>query len=72
MVQNVVAFLELSKVRYTGCNHRGLTLVLDKALTKKILAYHRIPVPQFQVFSAAKENSAKNEAQVSAAGQIVD
>src|SRR3954468_13600492 len=32
MVQNVVAFLEISKVRYTGCNHRGLMLALDKAL----------------------------------------
>ena len=32
---------------YTGCNPRGLTLSRDKALAKKLLAYHRIPVPDF-------------------------
>jgi D-alanine-D-alanine ligase len=48
--QNVVAYLELLKVPYTGCNSRGLLLGRDKALTKKILAYHRIPVPEFVVF----------------------
>jgi D-alanine-D-alanine ligase len=35
---------------YTGCNPRGLTIAHDKALTKKILAYHRIHVPGFAVF----------------------
>jgi len=49
--QHVVSYLELSKQRYTGCNPRGLTLTHDKALTKKILAYHRIRVPHFAVFS---------------------
>jgi D-alanine-D-alanine ligase len=34
---------------YTGCNPRGLTLARDKALSKKLLAYHRIPVPEFTV-----------------------
>ena len=50
--QNVVAYLELLKVPYTGCNSRGLMLARDKALTKKLLAYHRIPVPDFAVFAA--------------------
>jgi D-alanine-D-alanine ligase len=45
--QHVVSYLELGKQKYTGCNPRGLTLTHDKALTKKILAYHRIPVPRF-------------------------
>ena len=45
--QNVVSYLELLKVPYTGCNPRGLTLSRDKALAKKLLAYHRIPVPDF-------------------------
>jgi D-alanine-D-alanine ligase len=49
--QHVVSYLELKKQKYTGCNPRGLTLSHDKALTKKILAYHRIPVPRFAVFS---------------------
>ena len=35
---------------YTGCNPRGLMLARDKALSKKLLAYHRIPVPEFAVF----------------------
>ena len=48
--QHVVSYLELLKQPYTGCNPRGLTLAHDKALTKKILSFHRIPVPGFAVF----------------------
>ena len=48
--QNVVSYLELLRVPYTGCNPRGLILGRDKAITKKILAYHRIKVPKFSVF----------------------
>lgn len=48
--QHVVSYLELLHLPYTGCNPRGLTLARDKALTKKIMAYHRIRVPAFAVF----------------------
>ena len=48
--QHVVAFLELSRQRYTGCNPRGLLLSRDKPLSKQLLSYHRIPTPQFTVF----------------------
>jgi D-alanine-D-alanine ligase len=48
--QHVVSYLELMKRRYTGCNPRGLMLAHDKALSKQVLAYHRIPVPEFAVF----------------------
>jgi D-alanine-D-alanine ligase len=48
--QHVVSYLELVRQPYTGCNPRGLTLSHDKALTKKILSYHRIAVPGFAVF----------------------
>jgi D-alanine-D-alanine ligase len=48
--QHVVSYLELIKQPYTGCNPRGLTIAHDKALTKKILSYHRIAVPGFAVF----------------------
>jgi len=48
--QNVVSYLELLRLPYTGCNPRGLILSRDKALSKKLLAYHRIPVPDFVVF----------------------
>jgi D-alanine-D-alanine ligase len=47
--QNVVSYLELLRLPYTGCNPRGLTLARDKSLSKKLLAYHRIPVPEFTV-----------------------
>lgn len=47
---NVVAYLELLRIPYTGCNPRGLVLSRDKALTKKICTYHRIQVPKFAVF----------------------
>ena len=47
--QNVVSYLELLRMPYTGCNPRGLILARDKALSKKLLAYHRIPVPEFSV-----------------------
>ncbi|MEZ6127135.1 MAG: ATP-grasp domain-containing protein [Planctomycetaceae bacterium] len=46
----IVSYLELMKQRYTGCNPRGLMLSHDKALSKKILNYHRIPTPHFHVF----------------------
>lgn len=48
--QNVVSHLELLKLAYTGCNPRGLLLARDKSLSKKLLAYHRIMVPEFEVF----------------------
>jgi D-alanine-D-alanine ligase len=48
--QNVVSYLELQRVPYTGCNARGLLLARDKAISKKLLVYHRIPVPEFFVF----------------------
>ena len=47
--QNVVSYLELLRLPYTGCNPRGLILARDKALSKKLLAYHRIGVPEFTV-----------------------
>ena len=48
--QNVVSYLELMRVPFTGCNPRGLILARDKALSKKIMAWHRIPTPDFAVF----------------------
>ncbi len=53
--QHVVSYLVLRKLPYTGCNPRGLTLTSDKALTKKILNYHGIHVPRFQVFPVGRK-----------------
>jgi D-alanine-D-alanine ligase len=47
--QHVVAFLELLRQPYTGCNPRGLLLSRDKLLCKQLLAFHRIPTPRFAV-----------------------
>jgi D-alanine-D-alanine ligase len=52
--QNVVSHLELLKLPYTGCNSRGLLLARDKSLSKKLLAYHRIRVPEFEVYRAGR------------------
>jgi D-alanine-D-alanine ligase len=52
--QNVVSHLELLKLSYTGCNPRGLLLARDKSLSKKLLAYHRIHVPEFDVVRAGR------------------
>ena len=47
--QHVVAYLELLRQPYTGCNPRGLLLSRDKPLSKQLLAFHRIPTPRFAV-----------------------
>src|SRR5690606_39208557 len=52
--QNVVSYLELLRIPYTGCNPRGLMLARDKAVTKKILTYHRIRTPKFIVLPRNK------------------
>jgi len=53
--QHVVGYLELLRMPYTGCNPRGLMLARDKALSKKVLAYHRVPVPDFAVFPLGRK-----------------
>ncbi len=50
----VVAFLELMRQPYTGCNPRGMMLSRDKVLTKQILAYHRIPRQGSMSFRGAR------------------
>ena len=53
--QNVASYLELLRVPYTGCNPRGLMLARGKALSKKLLAFHRIPSPAFAVFPMGRK-----------------
>jgi len=53
--QNVTSLLELLKVPYTGCNPRGLMLARGKDISKKLLKYHRIPVPAFGVFPMGRK-----------------
>ena len=51
---HVVSYLELMQVAYTGCNPRGLVLSRDKALSKKLLAFHHLTVPKFAVFERGR------------------
>src|SRR5690349_23063751 len=46
---NIPALLELMKVRYTGSGPDALLLCKDKALAKKVLAYHHVRTPRFVV-----------------------
>jgi len=47
---NVAAFLELLEVPFTGSGTAGLLLAQDKALSKKLFTFHRVPCPDFAVF----------------------
>ncbi|MEM9415445.1 MAG: D-alanine--D-alanine ligase [Planctomycetota bacterium] len=47
---HVAAYLEAIRQPYTGCNPRGLMLAHNKAVSKMICRYHRIPVPRFHVY----------------------
>jgi D-alanine-D-alanine ligase len=47
---NMVSYLELMGMPYTGNSPRGLLLARDKALAKKILRFHRIRSPRFALF----------------------
>jgi D-alanine-D-alanine ligase len=52
---NVVAYLELLRASYTGCNPRGLVLARDKALSKAIASYHRVRAPRFVVIRRGRK-----------------
>jgi D-alanine-D-alanine ligase len=52
--QHVVSYLELLRVPYTGCNPRGLMLSRDKTLSKTLLAYHRVPVPESLLYRVGR------------------
>ncbi len=46
---NITALLDLMKVRYTGSGSDALLLCKDKALAKKVLAFHHVRLPHFVV-----------------------
>jgi D-alanine-D-alanine ligase len=49
--RNVAGLLEMMGVPYTGASPTGLTLCKNKGMAKELLAYHRIRVPNFAIFS---------------------
>jgi D-alanine-D-alanine ligase len=44
---HVAAYYDLLGLPYTGSGPRGLALAMDKALTKKVLAFHGVRTPKF-------------------------
>lgn len=52
---HVPALLEMLRLPYTGSGVLTLALTLDKPMTKRVLAFHGLPTPAFQVFERADE-----------------
>jgi D-alanine-D-alanine ligase len=52
---HVPALLEMLRIPYTGSRVLTLALTLDKPMTKRVLAYHGLPTPAFQVFERMEE-----------------
>ena len=52
---HVPALLEMLRLPYTGSQVLTLALTLDKPMTKRILTYHDLPTPAFQVFERVNE-----------------
>lgn len=51
----IPAVLEMLRIPYTGGQVMTQALALDKPMTKRILAYHDLPTPEFQVFERPDE-----------------
>ncbi len=55
--QNIVSFLEMQGVPFTGCGATGLVLCKHKGISKKILSYHRIYTPNFVVIPRGQRSA---------------
>lgn len=51
----IPAVLEMLQFPYTGSKVLALALALDKPMTKRVLWYHGLPTPEFQVFDDTEE-----------------
>lgn len=52
---HIPAMLEMLRLPYTGSRILTLALSLDKPMTKRVLSYHNLPTPPFQVFERLNE-----------------
>jgi len=52
--QNIAAFLAMQAIPFTGCGSTGMMLCKHKGISKKILGYHRIHVPNFVTIARGK------------------
>ena len=53
--RDIASVFKLHGLPFTGCGATGLTLCKNKALSKKILSYHRVRVPDFIVLPKKKK-----------------
>ncbi len=51
----VPALLEMMNIPYTGSKVLTLALALDKPMTKRVIAFHDLPTPEFQTFERINE-----------------
>ena len=55
-VPYLLGYLELMRQSYTGCNPAGMMLTYSKPLSKKLLKFHRVRVPDFHVFHRERQS----------------
>jgi D-alanine-D-alanine ligase len=55
--QNIVSLLEMQDVPFTGCGATGLTLCKHKGISKNIVGYHGIRVPNFAVIPRGQRHA---------------
>jgi D-alanine-D-alanine ligase len=58
---SVIALLDLLRIPYTGARPEALQLCKDKGLTKKILSYHQIKIPYFEMFYRSRPRKRLDE-----------
>ena len=51
----IPSLLEMMQVPYTGSKVLTLALALDKPMTKRVIAFHDLPTPEFQTFERIDE-----------------
>jgi D-alanine-D-alanine ligase len=51
----VPSILEMMRIPYTGSKVLTLALALDKPMTKRVIAFHDLPTPEFQTFERIDE-----------------
>ncbi len=52
---HIPTILEMMRIPYTGSKVLTLALALDKPMTKRVIAYHDLPTPDFQTFELEDE-----------------
>jgi D-alanine-D-alanine ligase len=53
---HIPSILEMLRIPYTGSKVLTLALALDKPMTKRVIAFHNLPTPEFQTFERIDED----------------